>query len=277
MPDYWSSTNYIRSDNLEAIEQSLTQIFKREGTSRIAQLPQFSLDKKLPFISWEIARELWIVRLFVGVPGWTIIQTWPSDLLCRRDLDATRPRLSELAMQTGSDAIHFGVYNTFFSILMEADASGRLFISGDVDCEESEKDKFYDEQINVRSGEPQFQLIEASQPMLEAMRIELSPEEKQLKQLAALSEDELWSIVIWDEEIDGTEDDWWESSKSNARKRDEALWNLLKGSYYYYSLRELFERAFAQQEKEIDGERLLYFQPAEFYRNLSLTELFSKY
>ncbi len=279
MFDYWSFTDYIRFNNLEAIKSALTQIFEQEGASRISQ-PQLTprLDKELESIPLETARDLWIVGLFSGAPDWTIIQTWPSDLLSRRANGVTRPRLSELAIQTGRDAFHLGVYNTFFSILMEASASGHISISGDVYYNESEEGKFYDEQINAPSGSPQFQLIEVDEPMLAALRIELSPEQKQLEQLAALSEDELETIVIWDEDIDETEDDWWESSKCDGQRRHEALWKLLRGSCFYCSPCDLVERTFSrQQELEVDGSRLLYFQPAKFYRQMSITELFSKY
>ncbi|MBD2168191.1 hypothetical protein H6G04_27795 [Calothrix membranacea FACHB-236] len=147
-------TTCIQSNNLDSIELAITRIFELEGCRRISQPPQPLSNEELRQTPWLLLPDLWIVGLFVSTPGWTIVKTEPNELLCRRARGAARPRLSELAMQIGCNAFHFGAYG-HDGILLEVDAMGHTFISGAVNRIEKQKNQFYDEQIN-RSGYLEF-------------------------------------------------------------------------------------------------------------------------
>lgn len=148
MSRFSNFTYYIRCNNLDLIEQVFTRILEQEGCRRIP-LPILPKDdiEKLRGQPWLLCNELWIIGLFVGSLGWTIVKVLPEELLCRRAKDTDRPRLSELAMHINSDAFYIGCNGG--SVLMEADAKGKVFISGSVDRDDSEEDKFFEEQINL--------------------------------------------------------------------------------------------------------------------------------
>ncbi|MEH2349293.1 MAG: hypothetical protein V7K55_15150 [Nostoc sp.] len=160
MSRYSNYTYYIRSDNLDLIEQAVTYILEQENSHRIP-LPPLSLDgielsieeiendvKKLRRYNSKLSSELWAFGVFVGALEWTIVKTFPDELLCRRAKDAERPRLSELAIHLGTDAFYIG-YGEEGSIFMETDARGGIFTSGSVNEEHSEEGKFFEEQINL--------------------------------------------------------------------------------------------------------------------------------
>ncbi|MEH1796292.1 MULTISPECIES: hypothetical protein [unclassified Nostoc] len=160
MSRYSNYSYCIRSDNLDLIEQAVTHIFEQEDCRRIP-LPPLSLDgielsieeietdvKKLRRYNSKLSSELWAFGVFVGALEWTIVKTFPDELLCRRAKDAERPRLSELAIQLRTDAFYIG-YGEEGSIFMETDAKGGIFISGSVNEEHSEEGKFFEEQINL--------------------------------------------------------------------------------------------------------------------------------
>src|SRR5689334_10540435 len=98
---YWNYTTCIRSDNLDLIDQALTNIFEQEDYCRITKppLPQNpqSVMRTLLSSPWNIERYLSIIGLFVGNFRWTIVKTQPSKLLCHRARSAIHPRLSSLA------------------------------------------------------------------------------------------------------------------------------------------------------------------------------------
>lgn len=177
--EFRNYTTYIQSNNLDVIELALTRIFELEGCRRISQPPQPLSNEELRHTPWLLLRDLWIVGLFVGAPGWTIVKTEPNELLCRRARGASRPRLSELAMQISCNAFHLGAYD-HFGILLEADALGHTLISGAVDRIEEEENQFYDEQINIR-GYSQFFLLNVSEEIQAVVKAP-SPEQQQEKQ-----------------------------------------------------------------------------------------------
>lgn len=140
-------TYYIRCHNLDFIERAFIRIFEEEGCRPIS-LPIFPNDdiEKLRSKPRLLCNELWVIGLFVGAFGWTIVKVLPEQLLCRRARDADRPRLSQLAMHINSDAFYIGC-SEVENILMETDAKGSIFTSGDVD-DLSGEDKFFEEPIN---------------------------------------------------------------------------------------------------------------------------------
>jgi hypothetical protein len=277
---YWNYTDCISSDNLEAIELVLTGILEQEGCRRISlppkSPPELKEIKQQIYRPWETVPELWIIGLFVGVSGWTIVKTVPTELLCRRAQGATCSRLSELAMQIGCGAFHLSVYGSTQGILMEVDARGRIFICGQVDPSGPKDGKFHDEQINQQESPRQFFLLNVPEEMQAAMRVETKSKElrrrrEELKQLYKKGESEPFDSQAELEEL----------SKGRFQLVDEALEPLVGGFHSYWHLTEnmiyenqvyksrvnLVHLAYTQQQQlEADGVRLLYFQPSEHYR-----------
>ncbi|MDF5722764.1 MAG: hypothetical protein PUP91_20265 [Rhizonema sp. PD37] len=170
MDRYSNDTYYIRCNNLDLIEHALNRIFEQEGSRRIP-LPPLSIDDTELSVeeiendvvfqrryNSNLANELWMFGLFAGELGWTIVKSFPRNLLCRRAQDVDRPRLSQLVMQLGTDAFYIG-YSEEISLLMETDAKGSIFISGSVDRDDSEEDKFFDEQINLVDRIPSIEQL----------------------------------------------------------------------------------------------------------------------
>lgn len=291
-------TYCIQCNKFELIEQALTRIFEQEGCPRIP-LPPLSIDDIKERYYRQLRYELWMIGLFIGAPGWTIVKTFPQELLCHRARGADRPRLSELATRINSDAFYVGVYE-YSGILMEANALGAIFISGDVDSGHSEADKFFDEQIDSQEL-GRFFLLNVPKEMQRAKQVLQEDESRRFEQWQeqfienyaqehfpemAPSEREQWKVrwKTWVKEgCDDLleEDGWWELheaigldssllfSDGDHQLFDLALAELLGGprSYWHLGAHPLVHRAYTQQQQlEADGARLLYFQPSEDYR-----------
>ncbi|MEH1942422.1 MAG: hypothetical protein V7L01_19710 [Nostoc sp.] len=265
---YANYTTCIRSDNFDAIEQEVTHLLEQEPDClRIPQPPELvcNLDEYL----WEvIVRQLgivcffngtggWIVGLFPGKGGWTIVKTWPVDLLCARAEGASRPRLSTLAMELGCDTFHFWVTRDINCVLLEADATGRIFISGSADDEEGKSYKFYDEQIDAPDIIPQFSLLEVSQSMQAAMRVYEDPEIARIE-----VEYERLLLEAPDSELLFNLED--EVFKGYAERIDNALAEVIdKSKSWYVDL--AYDVYTKPQSLEAKGVLLLYFQPPTTY------------
>ncbi|MEH2282919.1 MAG: hypothetical protein V7K90_16585 [Nostoc sp.] len=263
--EFRNYTTCIQSDNFDSIELAITGIFELEGCRRISQPPQPLSNEELRQTPWLLLPNLWIVGLFVSTPGWTIVKTEPNELLCRRARGAARPRLSELAMQIGCNAFHLGAYG-HNGILLEADAMGQTFISGSVDAIEEEENQFYDEQINT-SGYSQFFLLDVPEEIQAVVKAP-SPEQQQEKE-RRLSE--LDMLKGTEEEPFDAQSEIGELLKGHSWRIDEALEPLLGGSPSYWHIwkNNLFYLAYTQQlQLAKNGARLLYFQPAEHYRQV---------
>jgi len=269
--DYWftklsyrNDTTCIRSDNLDLIEQALIHIFEQKGCRCILQppLPQNSTPvmRELRSRPWKIRPYLWVIGLFVGRLGWTIVKTSPVELLCRRARGANRPRLSELAIQSGCDAFHYRVHDRFWGALLEADASGRTFASGYLDSS-IENMKFYDEPITEQTGGLRFFLLDVPEELRtvgRAGRVSINDEERQIRQ------EELEALFQQggEEQVAYAWSEWKELNKSGFEGADEALGQLLGASSYYWHLDNLLYKVYAQpQQFAADRVRLLYFRP----------------
>ncbi|MEH1874716.1 hypothetical protein [Nostoc sp.] len=275
---YSNCNTCVWSDNLDLIEQTLTRIFEQEGCRRIPKppLPQNSLPvmKTLFSLPWKITPYLWVIGLFVGNQGWTIVQTEPSELLCRRARDTIRPRLSSLAMQTGCDAFHYMVYDRTWGALLESDASGRTFASGDVDCYDIEKMKFYDELVTERTGGLDFFLLNVPEELQAVARIRINYEERKRRQ------EELIPLMRQSGEAgEKAESEWEKLCKSSFEIQDEALGLALLGRLHYRDYWHLYSlpyKAYAvPQQLEADGARLLYFQPSGSDREFNAEKMWS--
>jgi hypothetical protein len=151
---YFNYTSCIKAKNLDAIAAAITNlIIQEQNFEPILRLPKLTFDpKQLAKIKMKDRPKLCVVGLFCGEEDWTIIKTYPKELLCKRNTNSDCPRLSELAMNLGCDSFHYRAVRDLDGILMAADSSGRIFVSGSNDHEGvydiDEQDKFYQEQIN---------------------------------------------------------------------------------------------------------------------------------
>ncbi|MBG1266332.1 hypothetical protein [Nostoc sp. WHI] len=258
---YYNFTTCIRSNNLAAIAQALTRLLEQEeGCRRLTHLPQIASDLEqlhnLP--AWERPR-LWVISLCEGKGGWTIVKTWIAALLCARAEGASRPRLSALAMELGCDAFHFWVTPDINCVLLEADSTGRIFISGSADDEEGESYKFYDEQIDAPDIISQFSLLEVSQSMQAVMRVYEDPEIARIE-----VEYERLLVEAPDSELLFNLED--EVFKGYAERIDNALAEVIDKSKSCWYLRDLLYYVYAEpQQLEDKGAQLLYFQPPTTY------------
>ncbi|MBN3925617.1 hypothetical protein [Nostoc sp. NMS4] len=262
---YYNFTTCIRSNNLAAIADAMTHILEQEeGCRRLTHLPEITIDsEQLRYLpAWERPR-LWLISLCRGEDGWTIVKTWPNELFCARVEGVTRPRLSALAMQLGCDVFHFRVVRDICGILLEADATGHIFLSGWNDYEGAnsldETHLFYDEQINAPEPISQFSLLTVPQPMQEAMRVHENPEiariEAEYERL--LAEDPQSELLI------NLQD---EVEKGYAERIDNALAEVIDKSKSCWYLRDLLYYVYAEpQQLEDKGAQLLYFQPPTTY------------
>lgn len=260
----WNYTTCIRSDNLAAIEQATTDILEQEEGCRRLPRP-FQRTSNIERISIHpegTVRDLWIVGLFSGSDGWTIIKTWPYELLCQRARGINHPRLSELSIQLNCDAFHFRV-SIGVNVLLEVDANGCIFISGWPGSEGPARfNKFYDEpMLQLEEFPPRFFLLQVSEPMQAAMRVNEDPEwlrkEAEVKKMIEEKVD-FEQFPDWF--------DWDEFSKSYLHRIGDALAKVVGGSSNYWYLNNLAYRIYNDpKEFEIDGVRLLYFQPPITY------------
>ncbi len=259
---YWNFTTCIRSDNFAAITQAVTDLLEQEESCRrLTQLPQLTIEpEQLCILPGRERPCLWVVGLFAGTGGWTIVKTWPGALFCMRAEGASRPRLSDIAMQLGCDAFHFYVARDICGVLLEANATGHIFISGQSDYEGVESydeiSQFYGEQID----EPddlisQFFLLEVPQSMQAAMRANEDPEiarkEAKYKRIRAENPDSELLFELMDE-VD----------KGHAERIDIALVKVMDNSKSCWYLNDLLYHVYAKpQQLEAKKAQLLYFQP----------------
>jgi hypothetical protein len=181
---YSNETTCINSNNLDLIEQALIRILEKEGYRNILKppLPQDSKPIIQEFLSysWKIKPYLWIFGLSHSKSGWTIIKSSVPVFLCSRAKKTAYPRLSELARQTSSKAFHHSVQQRYWGALLEVNAAGRTITSGDIDCVDPKKMRFYSELVVGSRKEQNFLLLNVPKEFQEAGKVKnpLSEAEK---------------------------------------------------------------------------------------------------
>lgn len=147
--------------------------------------------------------------------------------------------------------------------MLEADAAGRIFMSGWPGSEGPDKfNKFYDEpMLQLEEFPPRFSLLQVSEQMQAAMRVNEDPE-------WLIKEAEVMKLIEEKADLELFPDwvDWDEFSKSYLHRIGDALAKVVGGSPNYWYLNNLAYRIYDNpKEFEIDGVRLLYFQPPITY------------
>lgn len=258
---YWNFTACIRCDDLTAIEQAVTNLLEQEeGCLRLSQLPpsSSSLEQLQAHHPWDQSCYPWIVSLFAGKEGWTIVKTWPTELLCHKAADECCPRLSALAMQLSCDAFYLGVYADLFGFLLEANAAGRTYISGTFDPD-IPNDQFYQQPIDAPGLIKKFSLLEVPEPVEAAMRVNQDPElQQRLAELERLIEENPDSELKFDWEC--------EVDRGYTERIDRALEAVMNRSNFWYWSNLAYYAYARPEELATDGAHLLYFQPPTNYK-----------
>lgn len=257
---YWNFTTCIRSNNIDVIKQEITHLLEQEGCRCLTQLPQHegSLEQIQAVHPWEQSCNPWIISLFAGKSGWTIVKTSPSELLCQRTEGAICPRLSVLVMQLGCDAFHLGVYWAQVGILLEADTAGRIFISGTFGPDRP-TEQFYEERINLPGLLKQFSLLKVPEPMEAAMRVNQDPELQRRR-------DEVDKLLVENADSNLLPAQMDEFFQGYTERIDQALAKVIDNSKSWY-WPDLIYDIYAHPEQLAATEaHLLYFQPPTTYK-----------
>jgi hypothetical protein len=275
---YCNYTTCINTNDLNKIEKTIVEIFKGEGYNHIPKppLPQ----NKEPLIEillsspWEMRFDLWVIGLMAGNHNWTILKTSVPELFCRHLRNTNCLRLSELAQKLECNAFYHSVVDRDWGVLLEADAIGKTFASGYLDCEDMSYMQFYNEPVITTLENKNFLLLNMSDEFQKAGRntIHYSQEEKEKRE-------EVLEILYQSQEKEKREEAWsgWkEINMSGFEKTDEDLGKLICPSDIFWHENNLLYKAFAKPEQlEKDGVRLLFFQVGRFDLNPETEEIWS--
>lgn len=258
---YWNFTTCIHCDNLTIIEQAVTNLLEQEeGCRRLSQLPPFtgSLDQLRAQHPADQSCHVWIVSLFSGNEGWTIVKTWPTELLCHKAANEYRPKLSALAMQLGCDAFHLGVRGSICGFLLEANAEGNIHISGTF-YSDFPDNQFYQQPNDSPGLIEQFSLLKMPEPIQAAAQVNQAPElQQRLAELKRLAEEnpDLKHDFDWECEV----------YQGDTERIDRALEAVLNNSNSWYWIDLAYHAYTHPEELAAAGAHLLYFLPPTNYK-----------
>ena len=132
----WNHNIYIHSSDLDAIERGLIAVFKKEGYHHI--------PKSSPHIREYYSRHydymrrhkeppldsLRVAVIFPGGIGWTMMQTYPVEILFKRATGTERPRLADLTVELGGDAFQLNLYHNDTLVLRTYALTGKTNYGG---------------------------------------------------------------------------------------------------------------------------------------------------
>ncbi len=106
-----------------------------------------------------------------GAPGWTIVETFPKELLLDRPLGSREPRIATLARTLGVDLLYLAIHDGAEVLFVESNARGRWAATGAGDLSQNDPDKRDrdDPRAGRDGGVPRFVLTDATPAMLEAI------------------------------------------------------------------------------------------------------------
>lgn len=258
---YWNFTTCIRSVDLRLIERGVTSLLEKAGGHRLSYLPPLegSLDQLVKQSSFDYSGKLWVVDLLATQEEWTIIKTYPEELLCHKVIDEERSRLSALALQLRRDAFHISVYDHEFGILLEADADGQIHLSGVLDIDFCKQ--FYGLTINSKEFITQFSLLDVPKSFQEAMQVNNNPEilrkEVEYKELKAQKDIDRRLLQSLKDEV----------FQGHTERIDKALQSVMNASDYCWHSCNLAYQVYADSDELVtNGSHLLYFHPPTNYK-----------
>jgi hypothetical protein len=127
----WMNTTYLEHGSVQQVAQAVIALCGAEGMEHVPAPPA---RERMIFepMHYEDAlhNDLWGIAIFPGVPGWTVLQTAPLELLAERAAGASRMRLAELCASLSAAAFQLNIYDSSETVLVEVSASGEVMTSG---------------------------------------------------------------------------------------------------------------------------------------------------
>ncbi|MEL6438896.1 MAG: hypothetical protein AAFQ80_06545 [Cyanobacteria bacterium J06621_8] len=274
---YGNNTTCIQSTNLELIKHNLSLIFKKEGYSLISKLTLPSnadyLIKELFSSPYKTKPYLWVIGLSASNSGWTTIKTSVEDLLCRRAKTNNYSRLSDIAILSNCNVFHHSVHSSHSGVIVEANSVGKTLATGYLDeCDDLDSMQFYGEPVLEPKGEQNFNLLDVSEALQMAGRVEmkLSEQEKIRKN------EELETIFQGkdQDEIKKAVAEWKKLNMGWIERFDRDLGNLICNSKFFWQEDNIFYKSYTESEKLNQNKiEVLFFQISRFNLDSTTEEI----
>ena len=250
-----NSTACIKSHNVDLIEQTITNSLINEGFVKISQPPFPSHPGHIAWISTDLSIKMnpyiWVFGLYPSPVNreWTIIKASVPESFYASRKGNSYPRLSDWAMEIGSDAFLYHLNEEKYYILLEAAEYGEIVVSGFIDNFVNNKMIFCNEPVNENSQEKFFLLLDV-------------PKEFQMV----------------DKDITVNEKHKQICSIKYTRKVDQNLCHLLCDCEdFWFSHNLLYDSYVKSEELSEFGVRLLYFQVGAFELNTDSGEIWKAF
>lgn len=258
---YWNFTSCIDCTDINLIEEEITTLFERQGSTRVNDISSSYLgieNFRQQHISDQTS-SIWIVGLYSGRKGWTIAKTYPSELLCHYVMDDYDyySQLSALTMELKCDAFHLSVHGGDAGFLIEANAEGTNWVSGGFG--NNSNICFYRQPMNTSGEINKFSLLDMPSDIEAAIAINQSPSlQKKLAGIKKSIEDNPDLALDIDLEF--------ELYGGHYERIDETLQSCMDKSENW-RINNLGTRVYTSAKKiDLLQMHLLYFQPPVGYK-----------
>jgi hypothetical protein len=142
------------------LDNTAIRLFARQGYDLVPTPPTRTPGPADPILSGDPADgSLWALARFPGTAGWTVIKTAPLELLCARPTGTNRPWLAALAAELACDGFQLNLYDGDSLVLLEADPSGHVAVSGLNTLQDDDPFSLHDERIPDGNDEAGFRSL----------------------------------------------------------------------------------------------------------------------
>jgi len=145
-------TIYLRTEDGESVASALAALLAEES---------YAIEGGRTQVGWWRS----------GAPGWTVLETFPPELLLDRTPGSREPRLATLARRLACDVVYLAIHDGAEVLLVEADRRGRWAATGAGDLSQRDPDRL--DRDDPRAGRdgtvPRFVLLEADAAMQAAI------------------------------------------------------------------------------------------------------------
>lgn len=129
MREFSYIASYVKGANTDDVLQAITAACEAEGMRHVESKPTQHLHH-----APALQNNRWRIDVIVGESRWHFLQTTPWNLLAERPDGAQTSRLVSIAHRLGGAAIlfckHDNYPDAYGEVLLEADANGRVVVSG---------------------------------------------------------------------------------------------------------------------------------------------------